>query len=223
MKRLFLGALALGVAALFPARAMAEDVIVVDFARVAAESSAGKDMESKLKALADSLSAPMKAEQNAMSAEFKSVETQMLASNPALKQRIDALRGKLQGASGVDARQAQEAESLEIEFQRLAAEQAQKNPQLKTRLEALSKRTGALQVKQREATLKWRQTAAAYNRDYEPALGGAVKDVMTARKAVIALDEGAAFAHANSVDATSDVIAALNKRKTSVTAVAASR
>lgn len=130
------------------AQAAGGGVGVVNFNRVMTESTAGKDMSSKLNGLVQQLNAQIKPENDALEKEFGDIRTQLLARNPALKQRIDALETKLKAAQQIDQAQAQEAGKLKQEFDQLLVDQAQKDPALKTRLENYFKRVQALEARQ---------------------------------------------------------------------------
>lgn len=192
-------------------------VVVVNFNRVMTESTAGKDMSTKLNGLVQQLNGQLKPESDALEKEFGDIRTQLLAGNPSLKQRIDALESKLKAAQQVDQAQAQEAGRLRGEFEQLLVEQAQKNPALKTRLENYFKRVQALEAKRQQSAQQFQTTAAQYRRDLDPAVEGAVKEAMQARGAAVVLDQEATYAIAGSADMTSDVITRLNAKKTSVT------
>lgn len=195
-------------------------VAVVDFNRVMTESTAGKDMSSKLNGLVQQLNAQIKPENDALEKEFSDIRVQLLATNPALKQRIDALENKLKAAQKVDQAQAQEAGKLKQEFDQLLVDQAQKNPAMKTRLEAYFKRVQALEARRQQATQQFQSATASYRRDLDPAVETAVKEAMQARGAAVVFDQEATFAAAVSADMTTDVISRLNAKKTTVTAVA---
>jgi Skp family chaperone for outer membrane proteins len=195
-------------------------VVVVDFNRVMTDSTAGKDMSTKLKGLVQQLNGQLKPESDALDKEFADIRTQLLATNPGLKQRIDALETRLKAAQKVDQAQAQEAGKLKQEFDQLLIDQAQKNPTMKTRLETYFKRVQTLEAKRQASAQQFQGAAASYRRDLDPAVASAVKDAMQARGAAVVLDQESTFAAAASADMTTDVINRLNAKKTSVAAVA---
>jgi outer membrane protein len=192
-------------------------IAVVNFNRVMTESSAGKDMSTKLNGLAQQLNGQLKPESDALEKEFADIRTQLLAGNPSLKQRIDALESKLKAAQQVDQAQAQEAGRLRGEFEQLLVDQAQKNPTLKTRLENYFKRVQALEGKRQQSAQQFQMTAAQYRQNLDPAVEGAVKEAMQARGAAVVFDQEATYAIAGSADMTNDVITRLNAKKTTVT------
>ncbi len=202
------------------AQAAGGGVVVVDFNRVMTDSTAGKDMSSKLNGLVQQLNAQIKPENDALEKEFADIRVQLLATNPALKQRIDTLETKLKAAQKIDQAQAQEAGKLKQEFDQLLVEQAQKNPAMKTRLEAYFKRAQALEARRQQAGQQFQVATQSYRRDLDPAVETAVKEAMQARGAAVVFDQEATFAAATSVDMTTDVINRLNAKKTTVTAVA---
>ncbi|MBU6374103.1 MAG: OmpH family outer membrane protein [Alphaproteobacteria bacterium] len=203
------------------AQAAGGGVGVVNFNRVMTESTAGKDMSSKLNGLVQQLNAQIKPENDALEKEFGDIRTQLLARNPALKQRIDALETKLKAAQQIDQAQAQEAGKLKQEFDQLLVDQAQKDPALKTRLENYFKRVQALEARRQQASQQFQQATASYRRDLDPAVETAVKEAMQARGTAVVFDQEATFAASASVDMTTDVISRLNAKKTTVAAVAA--
>lgn len=217
-------AAALGVALVaMPQAASAQaagSVAVVDFNRVMTDSTAGKDMSTKLNGLVQQLNAQIKPENDALEKEFSDIRVQLLATNPALKQRIDALEAKLKAAQKIDQAQAQEAGKLKQEFDQLLVDQAQKNPTIKTRLEAYLKRVQALEARRQQAGQQFQTATASYRRDLDPAVEIAVKEAMQSRGAAIVFDQEVTFAASASVDMTSDVINRLNAKKTTVNAVA---
>jgi len=198
-------------------------VAVVDFNRVMTESTAGKDMSTKLNGLVQQLNAQIKPENDALEKEFSDIRTQLLATNPALKQRIDALETKLKAAQKVDQAQAQEAGKLKQEFDQLLVDQAQKNPAMKTRLENYFKRVQTQDAKRQQSQQQFQTTRAAYMRDLDPAIEAAVKEVMQTRGASVVLDQEVTYATTAASNITNDVITRLNARKTSVVAAAAPR
>lgn len=215
-----LGATLLAAAPAASAQAAGAAVVVVDFNRVMTESTAGKDMSAKLNGLVQQLNGQLKPESDALEKEFGDIRAQLLAANPTLKQRIDALEAKLKAAQQIDQAQAQEAGKLKQEFDQLLVEQAQKNPALKTRLEGYFKRVQGLEAKRQQFAQQFQATTASYRRDLDPAVEGAVKEAMQARGAAVVFDQEATYAAAASADMTTDVINRLNAKKTTVSPAA---
>lgn len=216
----FAAVAALG-AALIAAPAADAQVAVVDFNRVMAQSTAGKDMASKLSSLGQQLNAQLKPEGDALNTELQGIRTQVLSANPQLKQRFDQLESKLKAAQKVDQAQAQEAGKLQQEFEQLLLDQAQKNPALKTRIENYSKRLQALEARRQQSAQQFQAARAAYLRDLDPAVETAVKEAMQARSATVVFDQEATYATAGNADMTADVITRLNSKKTTVAQAAA--
>jgi len=198
------------------AQAAGGGVAVVDFNRVMTESTAGKDMSTKLNGLVQQLNGQLKPESDALEKEFGEIRTQLLAANPSLKQRIDTLETKLKAAQQVDQAQAQEAGRLKQEFDALLIDQAQTNPALKTRLEGYFKRVQGLEAKRQQSAQQFQAQAASYRRDLDPSVEAAVKEAMQARGAAVVLDQEATYAITAGADMTSDVITRLNGKKTTV-------
>jgi len=215
-----LGFALLSAAPVASAQSASSAVAVVDFNKVMTESIAGKDMSTKLNGYGQQLNAQLKPESDALEKEFADIRAQLLAANPALKQRIDALEAKLKAAQKIDQAQAQEAGKLKQEFDQLMVDQAQKNPTMKTRLETYYKRVQGLEMKRQQAGQQFKATADSYRRDLDPSVEAAVKEAMQARGATVVLDQEATYAIAAGADLTSDVITRLNAKKTTVSPAA---
>lgn len=194
-------------------------VAVLELGRVAEESAAGKSVQSGVQSIIRQIETELKPEGDAIDGEWKSIRASLLASNPALKQRIDAVDKQLASAQRLDRAQAEQAQQVQNDLLRSLNEEVGKNPAMRTRLEALNKRIETHSVRQKRAQVELQATVNKANADLGNAIRAAAQDAMTARGASIIVDKDQLIANAATVDVTGDVISRINARTPSIAVV----